>query len=210
MERLPANERATQGEKREVDMGPSLVADGQAPKAIEPGQRALHHPTVTAKALARLDTLACDTRDDTPLAAGQPAEGVVVTLAGVQLGGPLAGSAPLAAHRHNRVQRRLQLLAIVNVGRRERHCERDAGPVDHHMALAARFCPLAAIRRIRAGRFAPFLAATLAESSAARDKSRLSAACKQRRLAWCRCPHTLAACQSRSRQQVIPLPQPIS
>jgi hypothetical protein len=189
-------------------MRPSLVAHGQLPKAVEPGERAFHHPAVLSKAVARLDALARNPRDDASLATGQPAESVIVALVRMQLGGPLPRSAAFAAHRHDRIQRRLKLLAIMDVGRRQRHRERDPGAVGHHMALAARF---AAIRRIRAGGLAPLLAGTLAESSEARDQSSLSAACRRRRMAWCSASQTPASCQSRSRrQQVIPLPQPIS
>jgi hypothetical protein len=36
-ERLPADERAAQREERLTEFGPSLIANGQATKAIEPG-----------------------------------------------------------------------------------------------------------------------------------------------------------------------------
>jgi hypothetical protein len=76
------------------------------------------------------------------------------------------------------------------------------------MALRARF---AAIRRVRADGDAPFLAETLALSSAARLQSIRSAAPSRSRSArWSR-SQTPACCQSRSRrQQVTPEPQPIS
>lgn len=38
-----------------MDVGPSLVADGQAAKAVEPSQRALDDPTVAAQTLAAVE-----------------------------------------------------------------------------------------------------------------------------------------------------------
>ncbi len=80
--------------------------------------------------------------------------------------------------------------------------------VDHKMALRARF---AAIRRIRPGLSAPFLAGMLALSRLALDQSILSASPSRSSSTRCSLSHTAASCQSRSLlQQVMPLPQPIS
>jgi hypothetical protein len=76
------------------------------------------------------------------------------------------------------------------------------------MALAARF---AAIRRIRPGLRAPLLAGAKALSTLARRQSILSASPKRSKTDWCKRAQTPACCQSRKRrQQVTPLPQPIS
>ncbi len=161
-----------------MDLGAPFIAHGEAAEAAQPGQSAFHHPAPAAQPLPGLDAAPGDARDDAALAARGPAEGVVVALVGVQLDGPLPGAPALATHRPDRVEQGSQLRAVVDVGRREPHRERDASGVDHQVALAARF---AAIRRIRADRGAPPLAATLALSSAARDQSSWSAACKRRR-----------------------------
>jgi hypothetical protein len=99
----------------------------------------------------------------------------------------------------------------VDVGRREPDRERDALPVDHNMALAARF---AAIRWIRADLLvgtAPPLAATLEPSRLARDQSIRSASPSRSSSTRCKRCHTPACCQSRKRrQQVTPLPHPSS
>jgi hypothetical protein len=100
----------------------------------------------------------------------------------------------------------------VNVNRCTDYRERNSFGVDHRsnatLALRARF---SFIRRIGAGTFAPFLAATLAESTAAHDQSILPASPNLSSSIWCSFSHTPASCQSLSlRQQVIPLPQPIS
>jgi hypothetical protein len=80
------------------------------------------------------------------------------------------------------------------------------------MAFRARF---AAIRRVRADG-APFLrsaplARTLTESMLARLQSICPSRSNRLNSSWCNLRHTPARCQSRNRrQQVIPLPQPIS
>jgi len=86
--------------------------------------------------------------------------------------------------------------------------EGNALRIYQHMVLGARF---AAIRRIRAGLVAPLFAGTLEASSAARDQAMAAAACSSSSRTWCNLRQTPASFQSRSRrQQVIPLPQPIS
>jgi hypothetical protein len=126
----------------------------------------------------------------------------------VQFGGPPSRSPQGALDRRDRIEHSRQGERIGAVGRAQAERERDAAPVDQQMLLAAR---LAAIRRIRAGNFAPPLAGTNRLSRHARDQSIWSARPRRSRSAWCSRSHTPAWCQSRSRrQQVTPLPQPIS
>jgi hypothetical protein len=42
----PSGEGGSEGGEGEVDVGPSLVAQRQAPELLEPGQGAFHHPPV--------------------------------------------------------------------------------------------------------------------------------------------------------------------
>jgi hypothetical protein len=96
----------------------------------------------------------------------------------------------------------------MDISCRDRHRERDALALDHKMALRARF---AAIRRILPGFSAPPTAATLEESNEARDQSMRSAWPRRSNKTRCNLCQTPASCHSLSRrQQVIPLPQPIS
>lgn len=81
-------------------------------------------------------------------------------------------------------------------------------PLDQNMLLRARF---AFVGRVRPNIGAPFFAARVRESSAAREKSIRSASASRFKSLWCRRSNTPAACQSRKRrQQVTPEPQPIS
>ena len=158
-----------------MNLRPPLVPHGEPPEAIEPGKGAFHHPAVAAQPLARLDAATGNARDDAADPAGSATARVVVAFVGMQLGGTVTRAPATTMRltdRRDGIQGRLQETRIMDIGCRERHGEGDSAGVDHKMALRPRF---ATIRWIRPGRFAPLLAATLAESSEARDQSSFSA-----------------------------------
>ena len=98
--------------------------------------------------------------------------------------------------------------ALVDVGGRVDHRERDALALYHEVAFCARFAP---IGRVRTGFGAPRGAGTLDASSDALRQSICSASPRRSSRVWCRRLHTPASSHSSRRlQQVIPLPQPIS
>ena len=68
-----------------MDVSPALVADLQAPEAVEPGERPFDHPAVASQAVPGLDTTAADAGDDAALAQGQTEVTVDVTLVGMEL-----------------------------------------------------------------------------------------------------------------------------
>ena len=191
-----------------MDVHPALVADGQATVLPQPGQGALHDPAVATQAGAALYSLARDADLDPAFAQGAPTARAVVRLVRVDFVGALARPAPWPLDGPDAVDQRLEDAAIGAIGRGEQHRERETLPVDDNMALAARF---AAIRRIRPGFLAPLLAGAKALSTLNRLQSMVSASPKRSNRAWCRRVHTPACCHSRRRrQQVTPLPQPIS
>lgn len=189
----------------------SLVANGQPPEVVEPCKRTLHHPTMPAELFAALDTASSNTRSDAPLSECCPVSLRVISLVGVQLMGSSARSAPslhTSLDGRDGINHHLQRLGVMNVGTSTSHREGNSCSADHNMALRAWF---ALIRRIRPCSLAPFLARTVAESREARDQSISPSACNLSSNTLCSFSHTPAWCQSRSlRQQVIPLPQPIS
>jgi hypothetical protein len=191
-----------------MHFGVPFVANLQASKPVQPRECAFHHPAMPPQAFFRLDTASCQARHNTARSQRAPLHAKVVALVAMQLRrSPPGSSAPLA-NRRDRVHGHLQHLAVIDVGRRDRHCQGDALAVDHKMALRARF---ASIRWIRAGFVAPPGAATLAASIAARDQSICSAWPSWFNNTWWSFCHTPARCHARKRrQQVIPLPQPIS
>ena len=206
---VEGHEGAGQGGEGEVDVGATLIADGQTAEAGEPRQRTLDDPAVAAQALTAFDAPARDTRLDSASPAFPAATAVIVGFVGVQLAGPVAwASRATRAHRRDRVERRDELGAVVSVGPGQDNTERRAAGIDDEVALRARLAP---VGRVRAGRRPPFFAGRLALSSAARLQSSCPAPSSRSSKARCRLAHTPALCQSRSRRQHdMPEPQPIS
>src|ERR671935_195092 len=205
---METDEGAAEMEERLMDVGPALVADREPTVLGQPSQRPLDDPAMPSQALAALDALAGNAHLDVAPPQGLATARNVVGLVRVQLVRACAGPSAAALDGGNAVQQGLKDGGLVLVGPREQHRERDAAAVDHKMALRAR---LAAIRRIRTGRSAPFFAGTRALSMLARLQSIWSASPKRLRRTCCRRAHTPACCQScKRRQQVTPLPQPIS
>ena len=197
-----ADDGCGEDEEGAVEVGVAFVSDDEAAELVDPGEGPFDDPSVLSKMSAAFDATPCDAGRDVSAAQFAPAEGVVVAFVGVQLGGPLARSSAPLANRLYRVDDRRQNFAVMAVGARQDDGEGKAAPIDDDMALRPR---PAAIGRVRADRFAPFLAATDEESADARDQSispaRLSRSSKWR---WILSQRP-ASCQALSlRQQVIP------
>lgn len=191
-----------------MNIGATFIADFQAAEAIQPAQGALHNPTVKTEPMAAVHVASRDAWRDAPATQGLAGLTTVVRLVSVQLGRSFAGSAPAATQRGNGIDHRLQHPTVMDIGPRMPYRQGDALSVDHKMALRARF---AAVCRVATGSFAPPGAGTLPASRDARDQSMCPAWESRSNNALWMASHTPAACQSRSRrQQVIPLPQPIS
>ena len=168
-----ADEGAGEGGEGEVEVGASLVADGEAAEPGQPRQGPLHDPAMASQSFAALDAAPGNPGRDAAGSALASATAVIVALVGVQL----VWSAPWAtgsarAHARHRVERSGQHAAVVAVGCSERQAERCAVGVHDKMALRARLAP---VRRVRARRGTPFFAGRLALSRAARDQSSASA-----------------------------------
>ena len=176
--------------------------------SIQPRQRSFYHPAMATEFLARLDPSPCNPRSDAPIPQCLSATWIVVPFVGVQLGRSLSWPSSRPPNWLNGINGCFQHLGVVNIGCRLGYGERDSFSVDHKVALRARF---AAIRRIRSGFSAPPGAGTLAESSEARDQSIWSVSPSRSNNAWWIFFQIPASCQSRRRrQQVMPLPHPIS
>src|SRR5215204_4100010 len=212
VESTPADHCVRQMYQRLMDVVALLIPHAQAAESLLPTNRALDHPAVATQPHAALDSATREARRDTPLAQLLPQGPVVIRLVGVQLRGALPRAPTLATHRGDGVHHLQHPFPVRHVRTRERDREWEPSAVYHLMAFRARF---AAVRRARPDG-APFfrgapLARTLTESMLARLQS-ISPACSNRlSSSWCNLRQTPARCQSRSlRQQVIPLPQPIS
>src|SRR5215212_392091 len=152
-EETQGDEGAAKLQEGQMDVSPVLVADLQAPEAVEPGERPFDHPPVASQAVLGLDTTARDAGDDAALAQGQTEVTVVVTLVGMELVRSATGpAARLGADGLDGVDGGEHHLRIVHVRGAHQDRERDAVGVDHKMALRALF---AAIRWVLARFLAP-------------------------------------------------------
>jgi hypothetical protein len=191
-----------------MDIVSPLVTNRESTVFGDPRKRALHDPPVPSQFLRTLHTLSGYVPLDASFSQSSRALLIVVGFVGVHLIGTLPRSASRTLDRLDRVQKLLEDHRIVDVSGSGDHTERDARPLDHNMALRAR---LSLIRRIRAGCCSPLLAGTLAESKEARSQSICSVSPRRSKRTRCSFSHTPASCHSRKRrQQVTPLPQPIS
>jgi hypothetical protein len=191
-----------------MDIGPTLVADGEPPEAIEPGQGAFHHPAVPTQALARLDLLASNADLDVAFRQRLPAARDIIGLVGMPLVRPLTPTSVGLSNPGHGVEEVLEDYRIVTIGPRQEGGERQPTPLGQNMPFGAAF---AAIGGVRSREVAPLLAGIEAESMQARLQSIWPASPSRSSSVWCKAPHTPTACQSRNRrQQVIPEPQPIS
>lgn len=197
-----------------VDLQLTLVPDRQSTEVVQPCQCALDYPPVSSQLLAALNPTPCNSRSYSSRSQCFSTLPVVVPFVSMQLHRSLspASSSPTKSGfflgRFDGIHYFHKHVAVMYVRSRAYYRERDTLSIDHNMALRPRF---SSIRWRRAGSLAPFLAGTLAESTLARVQSIFPASPSLSRSSWCRRSQTPASCQSlRRRQQVMPLPQPIS
>jgi hypothetical protein len=193
---------------------PSLITNGQSAVVVEPGKRALHYPSVSSQFLAALYASPGNTRGDASLAKGLPVSLRVVPFVGMHLDRTKARTASSPVEGRDSIYHLLQHRGVPNVRSCTPHRQRYASSLDHKMALRAWFSP---IRRVRTCSLAPFftpLALTVCESTQALDQPISPASLSLSSSNLCSFFHTPACCQSLrrppTRQQVMPLPQPIS
>src|SRR5688572_18648489 len=122
-----------------MDVGPPFIANGEATKAVEPGQGALDDPAVTTQALAGVDALAGDADPDVAATQRLTAAGDVVALVGMELGRSLAPSSGRQADWGDGIEEVLEEHRIVVVGAAQERGQRDSPAVSHNMTLRARF-----------------------------------------------------------------------
>ena len=158
-----------------MDVVSAFIPDLQPTEPIEPREGAFHHPTVTPQLLFRLHSFPGDPRQDVPFSERLPERLAGVAFVRVQLLRTFSGSAPLAFHRGNGIDRLQRLLHLVTVGSGKESRERNAFPVDHQVTFRPLF---ASVGRVPSGLSAPLFiqgAGTLEASSEARLQSIRSA-----------------------------------
>ena len=191
-----------------MDVRTALIANLQPSKAVQPRMRALYDPAVTTEFLLRLNSLAGDPRRDPSSAQSRLVLSRLIALIRVQLGRAPARTSSRSLNRVDGVHGLLKPRGVADVGSCQLDRERDTLSIDNNMPFCALF---AAICWIFPGFFAPPGAGTVEVSMEARLQSIRSAWPNRSNKTWWRRSQTPASCQSRRRrQQVIPLPQPIS
>jgi len=198
----------TQREKSLMNICAALVTDAQATELVQPTEGAFDHPAGFAQAAAMRPTFACQSPGDAQSAQPTLMRTAAISPIALHHLRPLSRPTGFAAQRRNRQHQGLQLAAIMHVGGGDLSAQWNASGIGAKMMFAARF---AAVGRVRPRLKPPKTARTLLESTTARDQSIRSVTCSRRSNSRWSFSQTPAFCQSRSRrQQVMPLPQPIS
>ena len=191
-----------------MNISSALITDFQTTITVQPSQRSLNDPTMSTEPFTTLNSSPSDAWDDPTFSQDFAIMVAVVPFVSMEFLRTLSRSSALLTNGWDGIHHRFQHRCFVHIGSRVPYDEWDSSSFDHKMALRARF---AAIRWVRAGRFAPPGAGTMPASRLARDQSSSSAPARVSNNFWCSRSQTPAVCQSRNRrQQVIPLPQPIS
>src|SRR6478609_9947761 len=128
-------------QKSLMDIEPSLVANSQPTVAVEPGKGAFNDPSMSTQSFTALYSPAGYSRNDAPLPQRFSTYSEVVRFISMQLHWSSAAttSAELLLDRFDSVNHFNEHLAIVDVCRRAHYREGYSLPVDHNMALRARF-----------------------------------------------------------------------
>lgn len=187
---------------------PTLISDSQTTIPVQPGESAFDHPAILTQTSPLVDSSTTQSMEDASLGQCLAMPVAVVAFVAMQLLRPVSQLSIRARQGRNGIHHLQEHRDVTHIRSGMPDYEWNSFSFDHNMALRARF---SAIRRIRAGFCAPPGAGTLPESIEALDQSIWSARDKHSRKVRWSFSHTPASCQSRKRrQQVIPLPQPIS
>lgn len=151
-----------------MNISPAFVAAPEPTVAFKPGQRAFHHPPVSAEPGARLNAPSGNPGLNAALFEGTVTAGIVVAFVSVELGRSFSWTAPRLEDSGNCINQGFEHFGIVDISRSMADSEGNTLGIDHQVAFGAGF---PAIGRIRASILAPPGAGTLPESRQARDQS---------------------------------------
>jgi len=191
-----------------VNTGTTFVPHRQAPKAVQPGERALDHPARAPETAPVRDAALGELRGDATREELIAVRLRVVATVALHEPGATRGTARTPAERRHRVDERQQLRHVVPVRGRQDRDERNPVRVGENMMLRP---GLAAIGRVRSSVFPPRSARSDALSTTARARSSWPRRRNSVSRTVCKRFQTPARCHRASRrQQVLPEPQPIS
>ena len=185
-----------------------FITNPKPPILVQPGKTPLYNPAINPQAAAVFSPAFGQHRDNSFFPQLTAMVFAIIAAISQQAIRFFDGAAHLTGHRGNRLYQRHQLRHIMTIGAGHPDGQRNPLSFRYQMVFRAFF---SAIRGIGAGFCPPKTARTEAESTTAREKS-IWSACRNlfNKRRWI-LSHTPASCQSRSRrQQVMPLPHPIS
>lgn len=186
-----------------MDFGGAFVADAEPAELMQAGDGAFDDPARHAQSAAVRRILVRDDRLDVANPHADALAMRAVAAIGLNRLGPSAWSAAPAAHRQDGVDHCFKLGDIGHIGGGDERDEWSSLCIGDDLVFRA---GLAAVRGVRAGRFAPPPTARMLElSTRARVQSmRPAALSRVRSSSWSRC-QTPAACQLHNlRQHVMP------
>jgi hypothetical protein len=189
-----------------MNIRPALIAYPEA--LVQPAQAAFHHPAVHSQATTvRLAAPSQHWQDAAPSHLLTQGVGIIAPVS-LDLERAAPGSATFTSHWRNGLYQGQGLGYVMDIGPSELYCQGDALSVGDNVMFAPCLGP---IRRVGPRLLPPKTARTEALSSTARRQSiRWAAGRRSKEARWI-CSHRPACWKSRSlRQQVMPLPQPIS
>lgn len=191
-----------------MNIASAFIPLPEAFKLVKPGQASFHNPACFTQSATVFGIAFCQQRNDAQFSQGLSQRFAMVGPVPLKGLRPLLGSARFATDGGDGLDQRQGLGDIMPIGFRQFMGQRDPVGIGNHVVLGTCFTP---VRGVWAGFLPPKTARTEDESTIALEKSIWSALRNWTRRIWWILSHTPAFCQSRNlRQQVIPLPQPIS
>lgn len=108
----------------------TLIANAQAPIAMQPGEGALDDPAPAPEAFTRFLSAPRNAHCDASLAQQVTAERIVIPLVGMQLVRPTAWSSRQSCHRRQGSHQRSKHLAVMPISRRQLRHQRQAALIN--------------------------------------------------------------------------------
>jgi hypothetical protein len=204
----PANHTTADSHKSFMDICSSFVTKAKATKLMNPRQRTLDNPSGHSESATAFRIASGQQRYDTTTTQGFPMGLRIISPIALNNVRTLTRTSTFTRYRWNGINQGQQLGDIMTICSAQANSEWNAFRICDRVMFRAIFTPICGVW---ADFRPPKMARTEALSITARDQSICSAAWSWfNKIRWS-LSHTPAFCQSRNRrQQVIPLPHPIS
>ena len=129
-----------------MDVGPSLVANAQPAKLVQPCQRSLNHPSMDAQPASMLCGALGKDWPNPKQTQRPPMRLRIISAVSLNLVWPTTWASSLATNWGNSLNQRQQLGHIVTIGPGQDSCQRNSFSVRNHVMLTPRFAPVRWVR----------------------------------------------------------------